>query len=159
MLYNRICDITPPLLYNMLHNMTQPSRWGPSLRWPRSVPAAAGTSKDWAKTVLTRVRKSQWNCVWPSFLFQKAPETWPEEAQCSGGSFGWLQAGYCLEIALTGDSILLVWLLTFLSTNMQSLEPPIQGSTELGLTKFVFHLSFRYWLPDSMFQRFSGFLT
>ena len=26
MLYNRICDITPPLLYNMLHNMTQPSR-------------------------------------------------------------------------------------------------------------------------------------
>ena len=45
--------------------------------------------------VLTRVRKLPWNCIRPSFPFQTAPETWPEEAQCSGGPL-WMVASRLL---------------------------------------------------------------
>jgi hypothetical protein len=107
------------------------------------------------------------------FLSRKLQKLDLKMLNSAGASFGWLQAGYCLEIALIGDSILLIWLLTFLSTKMQSLEPSIQGSTELGLTKFDFYLSFRlqvqtprfyvptiFWLSNlvAMFPRASGIL-
>jgi hypothetical protein len=63
-----------------------------------------------------------------------------------------------------GDSILLIpsRLLTFLSTNVQRLDPSIQESTKLGLTKFDFKFylrvseSFRYRLLDSIIQRLSA---
>jgi hypothetical protein len=67
------------------------------------------------------------------------------------GHFRAPQAAPYLEPALTGDSILLIQLLTFLSTNVQSLEPSTKGSMKLGQTKFDFYLSFRYRLLDSFF--------
>jgi hypothetical protein len=89
----------------------------------------------------------------PFFKLQKLdlkPEaqcSWAQAAQPGpsrpGGQFLAPQAAPCLENALTGNSIFLIQLQT-LSTTVQSLEPSIQGSTKLGLTKFDFYLSFRY---------------
>jgi hypothetical protein len=61
-----------------------------------------------------------------------------------GANFHNHEAASCLEVALIGFPILIIQLLTFLSTSVQSLEPSIQASTKLGLTKLDFFLSFRY---------------
>jgi hypothetical protein len=92
-----------------------------------------------------------------SFQFQKAQKLDLKRHNAVGGQFQAPQAAPCLELALAGGSILLIRLLTSLSTIVQSLEPSIQGSTKLGLTKFDFYLRYKH--LDSILQRFSGFLT
>jgi hypothetical protein len=76
-----------------------------------------------------------------------------------GANFDNHKAASCLEVALIGFPILFIQLLTFLSTNVQSLEPSIQASTKLGLTiLFDFFLSFRYsLLTDSEISIFQAF--
>jgi hypothetical protein len=65
------------------------------------------------------------------------------------------------EVPVKGNSVLLIRLLTVISTYVQSLKPSFQGSTKLGLveTQAGSNHSLRYRLADSLFQRFSGFLT
>jgi hypothetical protein len=97
-------------------------------------------------------RLSTWNHLRPSFQFQKLQKTSFEEAQAVRGQFQAPQAAPFLEDPLTGYSILYIALLTFLSTNVQSLEPSIEGSTKFGLTEFDFFIPFTHTIPDSILQ-------
>jgi hypothetical protein len=62
--------------------------------------------------------------------------------------FGLLQAGYCSEVPLKGDSILPIRLLILLSTYVQSLPVPTSPS---GTDQQIFY--------SNCIKRFSGFIN
>ena len=74
-----------------------------------------------------------------------------------------MQAGSCPTLSPEGEFLLLISLLTFLSTNVQSLERSIKGSTKLGhghcQVKIGQGYFLRYSLPDSLYCLFSDCLT
>ena len=68
------------------------------------------------------------------------------------------QAGSCPVLSPASKFLLLVSLLTFLSTYVQSLESLIERSTKLGQVKIVQDYFLRYSLPDSLYCPLSGCL-
>ena len=116
-----------------------------------------GLTQDWQRT------KELTQLLWPSIPFQKTPESCtlgPLKRHNAFWSEFWTsQAGYCTNASQTGGNTLLTWLLTLLSTYVQSLERSIQGSTKLGLAKLCCTHLPRYCLPNSQYHLFSRCLT
>ena len=114
-------------------------------------------TQDWQRT------KELTQLLWPSIPFQKTPESCtlgPLKRHNAFWSEFWTsQAGYCTNASQTGGNTLLTWLLTLLSTYVQSLERSIQGSTKLGLAKLCCTHLPRYGLPNSQYHLFSRCLT
>ena len=89
----------------------------------------------------------------------KLPRGYLKRHNATRERFWTVQAGSCPTLSPAGEFLLLISLLTFLSTNVQSLERSIKGSTKLGQVKIGQGCLLRYSLPDSLYCLFSGCLT
>ena len=135
----------------------------PSPQWLAGAPG--GGQCHWLRNWVRSQELSQelTQDLWPSIPFQKTPESCtlgPLKRHNAFWSEFWTsQAGYCTNASQTGGNTRLTWLLTLLSTYVQSLERSIQGSTKLGLAKLCCTHLPRYGLPNSQYHLFSRCLT
>ena len=97
--------------------------------------------------------------VFRSRIFRKIVQGLSEEAHCNQGAILNCASCSCPALSLAWEFLLLIGLLTFLSTNVPSLERSIDGSTYLGEVKIGQDYFLRYSLPDSLYCLFSGCLT
>ena len=109
------------------------------------------------------------NCLWIEF-FDSIPETSRSSVEtCTwaiwrgtmqfGGQIWTAQAGSCSTVPLAGKFLLLISLLTWLSTSIQSLEHLIEGSTKLVQVKTGQGDYLECNIPDSLHYLSSGCLT